>query len=815
LRAETLDRLEWPSLKVWLAGLAQCPVARQMCEDLSPNLNRVAIEERWSKVSALRSLVVEGYRAPVGELPYMEKLFRAAEVGHIFDAVELKEFLVLLQASRNVFGFVADLADRCIPLRHYKAQICPLPKLMTAIDSTVGSDGQIKDTASKELEGIRRAKQALRKRIEDRLSQIMLDTEVTPYLQDNFFTIRSDRYVLPMTLDGRGRIKGSVYDASSSGQTLFVEPIEIAPYNAQLMDYELNERLEILRILRELSAQVAKELDVLRVNYDEMIDLDFLSAQAVLAHEIDGVAIKIGNGSGLDLRRARHPLLVKMHGARVVPNSISLDEGQTSLVISGPNAGGKTIVLKTVGLLHVMAKAGLLIPADESSTLTMFDDIHVELGDSQNLSSSLSTFSGHLTGLKPVVEKANDRSLVLLDELAVGTEPLTGAAIAQTVLERLSERRAVSIVTTHFDSLKVLAVKNATFRNGSMEFDGAELRPTYRLILDVPGQSFGLELATLIGFDKAFIDRARTLRGQKADALDEAVKDLQAGKSKVHAAEEELRRKLFELEGERASLEESRKQIDETRRRTALKLETRFSEEYKTLKTKFDDIVGDIRRSIRDMQNESVDDVRRILGGLKGQLEEVVGNAGKVVDALTSEHQRVPEEAKAVSDVKDFSEGDKVFVMALMKEGIISRIMMGQDEPIEVTAGSLKFRTSPENLRLLGKNDGKKSGVLGKGPSRPAKSGGGNGPDLVIPTPTNSISVRGMDLDSATDAVLRFLDQAVMRGEMALMIIHGHGTDRLKSGLRTLLSKQSDYQIRHRAGRPEEGGDGVTVVFFL
>jgi DNA mismatch repair protein MutS2 len=818
MKEATFERLEWQVLRQMLAGYAQGPVVRELLETLQPNLQADDIASRWESVDALKRLIHDGYRAPVGEILPMEKILRAAEMGQIFEPDELRTILTLLHSTRNAYAFTSDFADRCFPLQRYKTQLFPLQKLTQAIEQAIGPDGKIRDTASPELQSIRQSKVALRKRIEDKLKHYLQDRDVSQYIQDEFFTVRSDRYVVPISLDGRGRVKGSIFDTSASGQTLFLEPAEIAPLNLQLQDLELNEKLEILRILRMLSASVAKEVDCLRVNYQLLVELDFLSSQAAFAAEISANAVQLAKEPSISLKRARHPILAKEHGSKVVANDIELPAGQTTLIVSGPNAGGKTVVLKTVGLLQLMAKAGLLLPAEQDSEVFLFDQIHVELGDAQSLRANLSTFSGHLLGLKPVLEKSTPKDLVLMDELAVGTEPQTGAAIAQAVLEYLANAGTKTIVTTHFDSLKVIATRDSRFRNGSMEFSGESLRPTYRLILDVPGQSFGLELATQIGIPPAIVQRAKELRGHQAEQLDEAIRELQRVKSHLLTREAEIETRLFELDNQRANLDTAERELDEIRKRAAGRMESRYESELSEMQDKFDRTLGEMRALMKRVEAEIPDSSgirdqwQRLKHDAEGVMREVRGQAGDL--SAKSESPVVPGQEVELSGVK---EGDRVFVTALMKEGVVSKITQGADEPLEITAGSLKFRTSVANVRVLPKQEESRrtpARPSGRGGQRPVRSTAAT-PDLVIQTPTNAVNLRGMDQEQAVNHMWKFIDQAILRGEGAVVVIHGHGTDRLKSAVRSALDRESSYQLNHRPGRPEEGGDGVTVVFFV
>ncbi len=752
----------------------------------------------------------------------MAGVFRAAGLGQMLDGEQLRSVGNLLDSTKRVHAFASDFSGRCSTLRRVKGQVLPMPQLAQAINRAVGPDGELNDDASEELTHIRRQKTSHRKRIEDAVTKLLhADSELKDYLQDDFFTVRSERYVVPMKLDGRGRVKGSIIDTSTSGQTLFIEPVQIQPMNDQLLELDLEEKLEIARIFRELSAKVAVEKDVLKANYEELTLLDFLSAQAQLAAEIHAGPVKLRSGPGIDLRDARHPLLFRNGGRAPIGNTIELKDEQSVLIISGPNAGGKTVVLKTVGLLHLMAKAGLLLPAEPTSEVYLYDQIYLEMGDAQNLSANLSTFSGHLMGLKPILERAGGNDLTLLDELAVGTDPETGAAIGTAVLEDLAQKRVTSLVTTHYDALKGLAVSDGRFRNGSMEYSLGSLKPTYKLILDIPGQSYGIEVAEQIGLKTSVLARAKELRGGKSTSLDLAVSELMRAREDSRNATEALDKERLAAEAEKSRWQQEVELLNQQRRKTALQLSEKYEAQVTTLRQEYEELVKKLRTTVKDVEQgkgtasredllEGRKNVEKALKGMEGVVSELAGY---------DPGEKLPGRA---AGREELGPNVPVYVLPLKKAGKVVRLGSGSDESIEVEVGIIKLRVNLHDLRILsagevpGSSEKKKAKpfVTGKSAGGPAHitPRGNTEIGLVIQTPLNSIDLRGRDSDDAVEAAWNFIDRSLLRGEESVILIHGHGEGTLKARLRDALRNNCPYDVRFRAGLDQEGGDGVTVV---
>ena len=701
--AQTLEKLEWPLLLNVLADFSQTLDGRDTALARTPHLSSTEVSERWTAVEPLKMLAAQGLKAPIGALIPLAHVFRAAAKGQVLDGPSLRAVAELLEATRRVHAFAAGYEARCSTLRRTRARILPLPKLLDEITRAVGPEGELLDDASPELSRIRRGKQQMRRRIEETLTKLLHgDQDLMQYLQDDFFTVRSERYVVPMKLDGRGRVKGMILDTSASGQTLYIEPLAIAPMNAHLLDLDLEEKLEIARIFRELSAQVEADTETLGNNYEELINLDVLTAEACLAAAQQAGPVQLSDRPCLDLREARHPLLSR--DRKSVSNAIGLEQHHNILIVSGPNAGGKTVVLKTVGLLHLMAKAGLLIPADPTSNLYLFDHLYLEMGDAQNLSANLSTFSGHLLGLKPILETAGARDLVLLDELAVGTDPETGAAIGAAILETLATRGVRGVVTTHFDALKSMALTDQRFRNGSMEFSLGNLRPTYRLLLDLPGQSFGLEVAEQIGLPAAVLQRAKELRHGQSSSLDQAVKSLMLATEEANQATAKATGERLQAESERLRWQQEVEHMQEARRKAAQQLADRYDSRLSDMRGEFEATLKEIKQAAKEQDQDSraavlqgrqrADQTLKQMGQTVGEIQRGYDIEGKLPGQPATREQLAP--------------NTPVYILPLKKTGRVLRVGSGTgtDESIEVEVGILKLRVPLHDLRILSPGEG-------------------------------------------------------------------------------------------------------------
>ena len=650
------DKCDWPQIVAQLVACCCTAGGRERAAAIAPVLAAEEVRQVWEQTAALRHLLNRGYTLPAIELPLMTKAFKLAAYGQVLAPRELLHVLQLLDATRKWYVFCKHLARDYPVLQRFRAVLLTLPRLARSIEKAIAADASVKDTATTELKSIRAQKKSLQERIETKLRRMIHQRKFAPYLQDDFITLRNDRYVIPLRVDANGRVKGNAIDFSRSRETMFFEPQEITKANQLLQTIEFSESLACYRILQELSSSIAAEYDTLHNNYEELLALDVLHARAQFAHQLGAEAIKLSDEPRLCLQEMFHPLLAGKT-APVIKNKLQLDTHNT-LIISGVNAGGKTVILKAVGLLQLMAKAGLMVTAAPSSEMFIFDNLHLVMDEEQNISHSLSTFSSHLLSLQRVIAQARTRDLVLIDEIATGTDPDTGAALAQAVLEQLASNNIKTLVTTHHACLKELACSDVRFRNASMQFSTADLRPTYRLRLDRPGQSYGLEIARSLGLPAALLDRAASLRGDSVQKFEHALLRLEA--------------EIHQLQAEKNKFH----------------LETMKLQQYQDQWQRDTQVIAALRAQL-EREVEALPDRPSVEGLSASQLK-----------------QRLQPTAKPTLPGKELhfnaaQVGMQVYCLPLKKSAHITKLGRNADDFFEINLGDLRTRVKLPDLRLL------------------------------------------------------------------------------------------------------------------
>jgi DNA mismatch repair protein MutS2 len=673
---------------------------------------------------------------------------------------------------------------------------------------------RLRDRASPALGGLRRNALRIREELERKLERLLDGTHIAPHLQDRFFTQREDRYVVPIRVDARSQVRGIVHGTSQSGQTVFVEPEDLVDLNNRLKLAELEVAEEERRILSELSRLVAEALPQIQVNLEVLTVLDLIDAGARLAIDLratppeltplepdeldneDGADL---NSVKIDLRRARHPLMVLAELGHdpprsIIANDIVLDVGKT-LVVSGPNAGGKTVALKLCGLLVLMARAGLHVPAQEGSKLPWLDAVVSDIGDDQSIERDLSTFSAHVLALKAFLASAHRGMLVLLDEVAVGTDPAEGAALAQAVLEALALRSATTIVTTHYDRLKALPTQDARFVNASVGFDLERLVPTYELHLGVPGASGAIRVAQRLGVDNDICARATELAGQGQASLEQLLMDLESERQRITGAREAT-------EAARVEAERAHGEAEERARRAKAELEH-------ARRGAHDEAVETLRRARAELDHTAT--VLKRAGG-KVTAASVSEAKQKIAEAAKTVHERAPKPEPPpgrAATVDELKPGVEVWVARL--NGRATVLTPPKGKQVAVQAGPLKVNVAVDELRI----------VAGPPSVKSARARRGHNAFDVAPPPDeervvqrggyNTIDVRGERVDAAVGLAEKFLDDALRTGQEAVFVIHGHGTGALRDALRVQLTRFPGVSTV-RPATPQEGGDGVTVI---
>ncbi len=668
--------------------------------------------------------------------------------------------------------------------------------LVEVIDQVLDEEGRVLDTASPELAAIRRGLRETHRLLRQRLEAMVRSPDVRPLLQEPIITLRAGRYVLPVKAEHRSRFPGIVHDQSGTGATYFIEPFAVVDLNNRLRTLEQEEEREIRRLLKALSQRVGRAAETLVKVVERLADLDMLFARARYALEMDAVEPRIEPfremppphpGSTLRLYRARHPLIPP---ERVVPVDIVLEEDVYALVITGPNTGGKTVTLKTVGLLALMAQSGLFIPAAEGSALSVFRGIYADIGDEQSIEQSLSTFSAHIRNIIRILEKADRRSLVLLDELGAGTDPHEGAALAWAILDALVKRGVTTLVATHYPELKVYAHRTPGVQNASMEFDPETLQPTYRLLLGLPGRSNALIIARRLGLDAAILREARKRLTPEERGAEDLLAAIQEHEAAARKAREEAERLREELARKEAELQRHLERIEEERRAAVEEARSRAREEAEALRRRLKAL--ERRWLYEGRREEEVEALRRDREQLEAALKAPTAEPGPSVPETRPQGE--PAAGPALEP------GARVYLPRLRQEGVVLQVEEGE---VEVQVGTLRLRVSPQEVRVLA---GPEQARPEAGPRVQVR------PPERAPSPGGECHLRGMTVEDALETLERYLEQAYLAGLPWVRIVHGKGTGRLREAVRDFLRKHP-LVVRFRGGEPREGGEGVTIAW--
>jgi DNA mismatch repair protein MutS2 len=772
--------VEWEAVRALLVELARSPLGRERAAALEPLTDIAAVRAALEATSEARCALAELGPPPLADLPDPRPaLARCRLAGSVLDGPEL---LVL-----------AEVLDRVGPLRAWGRAAGPrAPRVATpvatlpALDDLhrqlrrcLTEDGGLQDDASPRLRRLRRELRERRQRLVEDLERRLHGPDAERLFADRYVTIRHGRYVLPVRAEARGRVPGIVHDRSQSGQTVFVEPADTVEANNDLVQLRRDEEEEIARILGDLTGAVRARLGDLEEVVERLAGLDLVVARAELAERMEATAPRVDEGLGLEIRAARHPLLVAQRWAQpdrpVVPIDLVLPRERPVLVITGPNAGGKTLALKTLALLVLMAQSGCHIPAAPGARLPLVRRLYTLIGDEQSVAENLSTFSAFLTHVREILEEADDHSLVLLDELGAGTDPDEGAALAQAILEALADRGALVLATTHLEPLKVFASSDPRATNASVEFDSATLTPTFRLRYGHPGRSLALTMAARLGLDPDLIARAERHRCRQAARLSELLARLDE-----HArAEAERAADLARREREAVQALAAAAEAEAAARRQATEIVDRARREAGRL-------LAEIRRAVSAEweQLKRAERSKRHLEGIRQRLGEAAAKLGGPADAPG------PEVASALTP------GARVAAVHL---GLRGELMAIHGGTATVRSGTVTVRVPVQALRPEGD------------PSHP--SGAGRGEVRVPDKPgvPSELRLLGRTTDEARDLVEKYLDDAFMAGLATVRLVHGKGTGALRRAIRDLLAAHP-LVASFRDGEPGEGGAGATVA---
>jgi DNA mismatch repair protein MutS2 len=803
--AKTLDDLGWPAfVDAWTR---RCATARGAASVRACALYDAAVDARARarEIGEARDLRARGEPLPLAGIADVATAIERVRKAAALDAPELVAVATTGRALDRLRKHLREHAELAPKLAARGAAIADLSHVFMPILDAFDADGRLVDHASDELGPLRRALAAIKAQLEQRASALLSDERFAPYLQDVYYTQRDDRYVLPVRHDGKGFVHGIVHGTSGSGQTLFIEPTEIVELNNRRKLAEADVADEERRILVKMSGWVAEEADAIARATDAAEQLDAIAAAAIVADDLVAAEPIIDDAPRVALLHARHPLML-LAERRCVANDVAIAAGQT-LIVSGPNAGGKTVALKTVGLAAVMARAGLHVAAESGSAIGWFGSIVTDIGDAQNLDKDLSTFTGHMVNVRELLATATPGTLVLVDEIAVGTDPEQGAALAQAVLEALAARGATCIVTTHYERLKNLGVgADARFANASVGFDLQRLEPTFKLHLGTPGSSGALAVAARTGVPAAVVERARELLGPAGAKVEDLLASVADQRRRIEDERAALLAELEAAEAERASLRASR---DAMNRRFEKQLAAAHGDALGALRAARREI-EDVRRDVRAKHKDaSADDVRAATRKLVAP--------GQTVARHEPARAQVPSEAIA----RDRLVPGTPVVVAALGRGEVAAAPIG--DTIELRFGAMRATVPLDEVRLDSHRararaereaslEAASPDAKPAGPSVVLVDGVPAGGRATARTIDSTLDLRGQRVDEAIANVDRFLDESLLADRDVAFFVHGHGTGALRAAIREHLAGHRAL-ASWRAGEQSEGGDGVTVAF--
>ncbi len=797
LSEHAAQALEWPRLLDLLAQHAQSTIGAAQCRSLSLSSDLADARLRQQETTEMAGLLDGSDPMPTLSFPDIREQLTRSRKGGTLEAGELRDCAVVLALMAEVERYAESHKDETQALAHVLSPLQSTTRslrgILRAIEGAIQSDGSMKDTASPDLRRLTHQAQELKQEMRQRLEQILHSKRYEEVLQESYFVQREGRYVVPVKADMRGRIPGIVHDVSASGATIFLEPRELVELNNSIKVADLGIEREVHRILRELSGLVASKAEDIDQGVGALAECDVIKARAEMSRRLKCNPVALNEDGRIMLKRARHPLLL-IAKDQVVANDLHLDETIRVLVISGPNTGGKTVTLKIVGLFALMVRGGLHLPCTPDSEMALFIDLYADIGDAQDLSRDLSSFSAHMTHMIRILSEraarptSNDcsapRSLVLLDEPVTSTDPQEGAALAEALLCRLAELNMKVVATTHYGALKELAQTTSGFANASVEFDVEQLAPTYRLFIGIPGGSSALEIAGRLGMDESILGEARKRLHRDGQRLDELMADLQRKQRQLIEDTEKAQRARQEAEQAAREAQVLRAQLQETEQEARRGLKKKIGEQFQRARAEVQATVDSLKREQKLIKAK---ETKQRLHELETQTRQELAPAGKPIP------------------LEQLGIGDRVEIAGLGMTGSLLETPQGKKR-VRVKVGEGEVLATVSNLVGLA---GESAFELPAAPSENARrfpTGGGLGLDEQT-----VVDVRGQAADEALDQVVAALDRATLHGAPYLRIIHGHGTGRLKSVLREYL-KESPYVAEFRPGDRAEGGDGVTVA---
>ncbi len=785
---KTFTILEFDKILKKLSSYTESELVRNRIESLVPEKNLAKAEKLQQETTEAVNVMLKIGAPPVKlSLSNIAGSVKRCEMGSALNIKELMEVSRCLYIARRMKSYIDESSENSVILRSFAEELTTLRAVEDAINSAIIDEEKIADDASPELSAIRRKMKNLNVKIKDTLNDMLHSSHYKKFLQDAIVTMRSDRYVIPVRAEYRGEIKGIVHDSSSSGATLFIEPMSVVNMNNEIRELTNREKTEIERILAELSAMVAEKADAVLADFNIVTELDFIFCKGKLSLDYSGSEPLLNDEGIIEFKKARHPLISKDD---VIANDIQLGGEFDTLVITGPNTGGKTVTLKTLGLFSLMAASGLHLPVQDASRAAVFSNVFADIGDEQSIEQSLSTFSSHMVNIINITNIADENSLTLFDELGAGTDPTEGAALAVSVIEYLRARGCRVAATTHYSELKLYALSTDGVENASCEFDVSTLRPTYKLLIGVPGKSNAFAISRRLGLSEDIIARANDILSDENIKFEDVITELEENRAASRREleySERMKREIKDLrkqlEDDRSKLKDNKSRIlEEARREAKIILMDAKEESNRIIKE-----LEELQRHGAENVGDKIQKARDRLKGKQDSIESAMERASKPV----KKYRQPP---------KNLKRGSKVKIADMEQEASVIK-EPDKNGMVKVQAGIITMDVHISNLTEV--KDVKGAEIAKQYMSRGFAS--------KAKTVSTEVDVRGQNLEEALMNVEKFLDDCYLAGVSPVTIIHGKGTGILRSGIGDMLRRHK-YVKSHRPGKYGEGENGVTVV---
>ncbi|WP_308780087.1 endonuclease MutS2 [uncultured Clostridium sp.] len=782
MQERTLKVLEFNKIKDKLKDYAITTSSKEMIDKLQPYETIYEVRKKLKETDEALDLLITKGNPPFEGLHDVKEGVERAKKGGVLSPGQLLKIGGMLKCSRNFKNYISRREDETahLILEDLAYILTPIKNLEDTIEISIISEEEISDRASGTLNSIRRNLKEKNSSVRDKINSIVRSN--AKYLQDSLYTMRGDRYVLPVKAEYKSAVPGLVHDQSSTGATLFIEPMSLVNLNNEIKELKLKEKAEIERILMDLSNKVFDVIDTVESNFNILTELDFIFAKGKYASSLNAICPEVNEDRSFDIIQGRHPLIDPKF---VVPSDIYLGKEFSTLMITGPNTGGKTVTLKTVGLLHLMALSGLLIPAKDNSSVSFFRSIFADIGDEQSIEQSLSTFSSHMTSIVKIMESADESSLVLFDEIGSGTDPTEGAALAISIIETLREQGARIIATTHYSELKGYALRTSGIENASVEFDVETLKPTYRLLIGIPGKSNAFEISKRLGLREDVISKARQNISSENLKFEDLIRDLQEKSILANRDAREAKKLKIEADELKKKYDEKLKKLDEIRD----KAYSEARQEARNIIARAKDEADEILKAMRELEKLG------IAQGGRARLEE---ERKKLKDSLENKEASLIKERENNGEVIDkVTLGMDAYLPSLNQNVIIISMPDSKGE-VQVEAGIMKINVKLKDLRKI------KNATTKKERKRRELN-------LNLKSVESRVDLRGMDSEEACYRVDKYLDEAYMANLGEVTIVHGKGTGVLRKAINDML-KRHPHVKNYRLGEYGEGGDGVTIV---